>query len=402
MRRRTVLKGGASVIGAGSLPSLARAQAPKSIRIGYAVALSGPYAPGAQSTTWSQYKLWAKDVNDSGGIMLKKFGAKVPVELIEYDDRSQIEEAIRLAERLILNDKVDLTLAPWGTATNLATAPVFNKYEYPVIHYTASAERVVQLGPRWPYSFWALVQPKAATAPLAAMVKKLAGEGKIKGKVAIVHIADQLGVEMATAMQDACKAQGVEVVYFKSYPGGTSDLSPQIREMMALAPDAFFAFSYPPDTFMLTEQSQVLGFSPPVYYTGVGTPFPAYAAKFGAKKNGVLLYGAADSTAAGQKEYRERHKAMYNRDVEIGAIGTYGTLQVLQAAIEQVGEIDRKKIRDAIAGGTFNTIFDVFKFKDQIQQDAWAVGQWQGDEVVGVYPDHKRGAKPLMFPKPKW
>jgi branched-chain amino acid transport system substrate-binding protein len=402
MQRRTVLKGGASLIGAGSLPTIARAQAPKSIRIGYAVALSGPYAPGAQSTTWSQYKLWAKDVNDAGGIMLKKYGAKVPIELIDYDDRSQIEEAIRLVERLILNDKVDLVLAPWGTATNLATAPVFNKYEYPVIHFTASADRVAQLGPRWPYSFWALVQPKPATAPLATMVKKLTTEGKIKGRVAIIHVADQLGVEMAAAMQEACKKEGVEIIYFKSYPLGASDLSPQIREMMALNPDAFFAFSYPSDTFMVTEQSHVLGFSPPIYYTGVGTPFPAYAAKFGPKKNGVLIYGAVDSTAPGQKEYRERHKAMYNRDVEIGSIGTYATMQILQKAIEQVGEIDRKKIRDAIAGGTFETIADVYSFKDQLHQNAWAVGQWQGDEVVAVYPENKRGAKPLMFPKPKW
>jgi hypothetical protein len=30
------------------------------------------------------------------------------------------------------------------------------------------------------------------------------------------------------------------------------------------------------------------------------------------------------------------------------------------------------------------------------------VGQWHGDEVVGVYPANKRGARPLMFPKPKW
>ena len=116
MNRRTILKGGASLIAAGGLPAIARAQAPKSIRIGYAMALSGPEAQGARSTIRSQYKLWAKDVNEAGGIMLKKYGAKVPVELIEYDDRSQIEEAIRLSERLILNDKVDLTLAPWGTA----------------------------------------------------------------------------------------------------------------------------------------------------------------------------------------------------------------------------------------------------------------------------------------------
>jgi branched-chain amino acid transport system substrate-binding protein len=402
MRRRTVLKGGASLAGIGGLPAVARAQAPKSIRIGYAVALSGPYAPGAQSTTWSQYKLWAKDVNDAGGIMLKKYNAKVPVELIEYDDRSQIEEAIRLVERLILNDKVDLVLAPWGTATNLAVAPVVNKHEYPVIHYTASAMRVRQLGPRWPYSFWALVQPDTGTAPLAEMVAKLKAEGKSKGRVALMHVADQLGVEMNNAMVDACKKQGVEVVYNKSYPLGASDLQPQIREVMALDPDGFFCFSYPTDTFMVTEQSQVLGFSPPIFYTGVGTPFPAYKAKFGAKANGVLLYGAIDVTAPGQKEYIERHRAMYNRGVEIGSIGTYATMQILQKAVEQAGEIDRKKIRDAIAGGTFETVADIYKFTDQVHQDAWAVGQWQGDEVVGVYPANKRGARPLMFPKPKW
>jgi branched-chain amino acid transport system substrate-binding protein len=402
MRRRSLIKGGTAVLGTLALPHIANAAVPKSIRIGYAVALSGPYAPGAQSTTWSQYKLWAKDVNDTGGLFLKKHNARVPVELIEYDDRSQIEEAIRLVERLILNDKVDLTLPPWGTATNLATAPVFNKYEYPVLHYTASAMRVRQLGPRWPYSFWALVQPDTGTEPLATMCAKLKSESKIKGRIAIMHVADQLGVEMATAMADACKKANVEIVYNKSYPLGVSDLSAQIREIMALEPDGFFCFSYPSDTFMVTEQSHVLGFSPQIYYTGVGTPFPAYKAKFGAKVEGVLLYGAADVTAPGRNEYLARHRAMYNRESEIGATGTYGCMQVLQKAIEEVGEIDRKKIRNHIASASFDTVFDVFKFKDQVQENAWAVGQWQNGEVVGVLPANKRGAKPLVFPKPKW
>src|SRR5262245_8687023 len=98
MNRRTILKGGVSLIAAGGLPAIARAQAPKSIRIGYAAALSGPNAVGG-SVLRSQYKLWAKDVNDAGGIMLKRYGAKVPVELIEYDDRSQVEDAMRLSER---------------------------------------------------------------------------------------------------------------------------------------------------------------------------------------------------------------------------------------------------------------------------------------------------------------
>jgi branched-chain amino acid transport system substrate-binding protein len=107
--------------------------------MGFAVSFSGPYAQGAESTTWSQYRLWAQDVNAAGGIYLKKYDKKLPVELVEYDDRSQLDEATRLVERLILEDKVDFVLPPWGRATNLAVAPLFNKYEYPAILFTISS-----------------------------------------------------------------------------------------------------------------------------------------------------------------------------------------------------------------------------------------------------------------------
>ena len=68
----------------------------------------------------------------------------------------------------------------------------------------------------------------------------------------------------------------------------------------------------------------------------------------------------------------------------------------------QVGEIDRKKIRDAIASGTFKTLWGDLKYVDQRNANPWAVGQWQNGEIVGLYPADKAGAKPLLFPKPKW
>jgi branched-chain amino acid transport system substrate-binding protein len=118
--------------------------------------------------------------------------------------------------------------------------------------------------------------------------------------------------------------------------------------------------------------------------------------------NGVLLWGGLDHKAAGLAEYRQRHRAMYNRDTESGAVGMYATVQVLQQSIERVGEIDRKKIRNEIATGTFPTIFGTLKFKDQLLIDPWTVGQWQNGEVVGVYPAQKPNAQALLFPKPKW
>jgi len=153
---------------------------------------------------------------------------------------------------------------------------------------------------------------------------------------------------------------------------------------------------------MLTEQAQIVGFNPQIMYLAIGTPFPGFKGKFGNKVNGILLYGGVETGAPGLDEYYKAHRAMFNRESEAGAVSVYGCLEVTQQAIETVGEIDRKKIRDAIANGTFKTIWGEIKFKNQLNADPWAVGQWQNGEVVGIYPANKKGAKSLQFPKPAW
>jgi branched-chain amino acid transport system substrate-binding protein len=399
-RRQVAVLGGAAILAS---RTAARADAPPTkIRVGYAVSFSGPYAQGAESTTWSQYRLWAKDVNATGGIYLKKYDKKLPVELVEYDDRSQLDEATRLVERLILEDKVDFVLPPWGTATNLAVAPLFNRYEYPAILFTISSMAAYEVAPKWPWTFFGLVQPDDATSPLAETVAKLKQGGKIAGSIAIMSVADQLGVEMSTQMVKEAQKHRLNIVYNKSYPLGVADLSGQIREMQQLKPDAFFAFSYPPDTFMIADQATTFGFSPAIYYSGVGTIFPAFYAKLGKKAEGVLCYGANDPDYPGFRDYAARHLAVYQRPTEGGAAGVYGTMQVLQSALETVGEIDRAKVRDVIAAGTFKTVYGEFKFVNQLIVKPWAVGQWQNGEIVPILPEDKPGARSLIFPKPTW
>ena len=205
MDRRKFVTGSAAVIGAASLPrTYAQAQAaPDKIRVGYAISISGPLGAGAENTAISQYKLWHKRVNDAGGIMLKKFNKKVPIEMIAYDDRGQPDELIKLTERLILQDKVDLLLSPYATHMNLAAAPIANKYEYPVIFTTAGSARIYQLAKDWPYAFWSIAQPNESVAPLVEMCAALKKEGKIKGRVAAVHVGQQSMVEMHAAFVDA-------------------------------------------------------------------------------------------------------------------------------------------------------------------------------------------------------
>jgi branched-chain amino acid transport system substrate-binding protein len=404
MDRRTFVKGSAALAGATALSTKVYAQAASQdkIRFGFAITTSGPLGPGAESTTLSQYKLWAKRTNDAGGIMLSKFKKKAPIELVEYDDQGKPDELLKLTERLIQQDKVDMILSPYATHMNLASAPLTNKVGYPVIYTTAGASRLYELAPSMPNAFWHLVQPREATAPISAMIAQLKKEGKIKGRVAVVHPTVQLGVELNAAFLEAAKKDGVEVVFNKSYPFGAADLQPLLREAMASNPDAFIAFSYPPDTFMITEQAQIVNFNPQILYLGIGTPFPSFKAKFGGKVNGILLYGGMDSTAAGLDEYNKAHRAMFNRESEAGAIGVYAALEATQQAIEKVGEIDRKRIRDVLATDTFKTIWGDIKYEKQLNANPWAVGQWQNGEVVGLYPANKGGAKKLQFPKPAW
>jgi branched-chain amino acid transport system substrate-binding protein len=404
MDRRTFVKGSAAVVGATTLPrTYAQAQAaPAKLRFGYAITLSGPLGPGAESTSVSQYLLWTKRTNDAGGIMLKKFGKKIPVELVAYDDQGKPDELLKLTERLIQQDKVDMVLSPYATHMNLAQAPIINKYEYPVIMTTSTTNKTYELGPRWPYAFWNISQPKESTEPMSKAFAELKKQGKIKGRIAVIHPTVEYGVEMHGAFIEAAKKDGLDVVFSKSYPFGASDLQPLIREAMATNPDAFLAFSYPPDTFMAIEQAQIVGFNPQIMYVAIGGVFPALKDKFGSKVNGILVYGGMDPSVPGLADYNKAHQAMFNRPSEAGALNVYGALEVTQQAIETVGEIDRKKIRDVIATGTFKTLWGDLKYVKQLNANPWAVGQWQNGEVVGLFPADKQGAKPLLFPKPAW
>jgi branched-chain amino acid transport system substrate-binding protein len=95
------------------------------IRIGYAIARTGPWAAGAQVTQEPNYILWADQVNAAGGLNVQ--GKRRKVELVGVDDRSETETVVRTYEKLMGTDKVDLILPPWGTGANFAVMPVIQK-----------------------------------------------------------------------------------------------------------------------------------------------------------------------------------------------------------------------------------------------------------------------------------
>ena len=392
--RRRMIQGAAAIGAAAIAPSL-RAQAGP-VRIGYAMSRTGPWTPGAQVSQEPNYLLWAEQVNAAGGLSVK--GVKRPIELTSSDDRSEIETCVRSYQKLMGSDKVDLILPPWGSNANFAVAPLAQRFGYPMLAPTALSRKLIDMN--LPFFFSLLQQPDRM---MGALVDMLTASG-VKS-IAIVYMDDLFGLENFAALNNALKKTSIQVLERKSYPLGVKDLSPVLRTLKDLNPDAFIGITYPPDTILASKQAKEVGFNPKFFYASVGTAFQVYKNVITpAGAEGVLGMGSWNSkTSAGAKAYFDAHtKKFAGKEPDRWASGhTWAGLQILQAAVEKVG-LDRKAIRDYVANGTHATIVGEMKFTgSENTATPGSVGQWQNGEFEIVWPTAMATAK-LNAAKPAW
>ncbi len=199
-------------------------------------------------------KLWAHEVNERGGLKLKDGQRKI--EIIEYDDRTQPPEAIKAVERAATVDKCDWIGGVYATGFNLATAPTFAKHGYPQLTQACVTDQGPTLVKKYPGFFMFQSSTTAYAKGTIGVLKKLKDAGQIGNKVAAVNVGDDFGIELANAGRPLFKEAGFEIVYDKSYPLGTQDYTPVIKAAKAANPDAFVAWSYPPDTFGLADAAK--------------------------------------------------------------------------------------------------------------------------------------------------
>ena len=393
--RRRIVQALAATPAALAFPSLVRAQGAP-VRIGYAIARTGPWTTGAQVSQEPNYLLWAEQQNAAGGLNVK--GTKRPIELISSDDQSNIETCVRTYEKLMGSDKVDLVLPPWGSNANFAVAPLANRMGYPFLAPTALSRRLIEM--KLPYFFLMLQQPKPMMDALVDMLKANGAKS-----AAVIYVDDLFGLENYAALKVALQGSGISIVEDKSYPLGVKDLSPVLRSMKDKNPDAFIGLTYPPDTILASRQSKEIGFNPKFFYGSVGTAFQLYRNVMGAGAEGVLGMGSWNGkTSPGAKAYFDAHVKKFGaaKEPDRWASGaTWAALEILTAAVGKVG-LDRKAIRDYVAGGEHSTILGKIKFAGSENVGTpGIVSQWQKGEFEVVWPKANATA-PLMTQKPAW
>lgn len=395
LTRREAVGGLAAGAAALALPGLGAAQTGP-VRVGYAIARTGPWAGGAQVSQEPNYLLWAEQQNAAGGLNVK--GAKRPIELVGYDDRSETETCVRTYEKLMGSDKVDLILPPWGSTANFAVAPLANRFGYPMLAPTALSRKLIDTN--LPFFFCFLQQPDRMMGALVDML--VANNVK---SIAIVYMDDLFGLENFAALNAALKKTSIQVLDRKSYPLGVKDLSPVLRSFKDQAPDAFIGITYPPDTILASKQSKEIGFNPKFFYASVGTAFQLYRnVMTPAGAEGVLGMGSWNAkTSAGAKAYFEAHtKKFGGKEPDRWASGAcWASLEVMTAAVGKVG-LDRKAIREVIAKTEHDTILGKIKFNgSENVATPGMVSQWQNGEFEVVWPKNVATAA-LVPAKPAW
>jgi branched-chain amino acid transport system substrate-binding protein len=400
MRRRDLLRaaGGAASLTAGLGPGRARAQA-RAVRIGYTLSATGPYSVGAGITQAPNYLLWQDQVNARGGLAVKGEGRR-PIELVSIDDRSEIETAMRFYEKLATDDRVDLLLPPWGSAMNFAVAPVASKHGYPLIGPTAISAKFRELA--IPYFYTMLVQPEPQMKAIAALLRDLRDQGKIK-KVAVAYVNDLFGIELNGAAGPALKEMGLEVVDTKSYPLGAKDLSPILKGFKAAGADAFVGLTYPPDNILATTQAKEIDWNPPVFLTAVGTAFPFYRDRFKGAEGVMGIAGWNPRVKwPGAREYFDAHVKKAGKEPDRWASAfAYASLQILERCVGEIG-LDRARIKGLLDATEFQTVAGAIKFaRGENVATPGMVGQWQQNEFEIVWPKTWATGSALV-PKPGW
>ena len=381
--------------------SWAKSQLPPKdkIIIGQAVSLSGMLAPSNAVVSAPYYDLWVKDVNARGGIYVKEYGKKIPVELKLYDDKSDIGTMTRLLEKLILVDKVDFILPPWSTAMLFAAAPIANKNKYILIGGAGGAAKLLQYD--FPYFFQSLNFGNTQVPALAEVISEVGAK-----KVAIISIEDLHGVEYREAAAKIFPENGLEIVMSKSYPMGVKDLSSLLKQAKSLNADAFVGFSYPDDCMLTVGQVMGIGYNPKVFFQSVGPAFAFYRGAFGDQViQGIMGGGAWNvKTSAGAKKFAEHFKEVNGKEVGNfwGSLYFYAAMEHFTQAVEKAGTLDQEKIKDVMAKEKFETVLGPYWYdKRRLSVNhPGEIGQWQNGIFEVIDKGEKRTAPPIL--KPAW
>jgi branched-chain amino acid transport system substrate-binding protein len=396
---------GFAALTTGLIAAGGRARAAEPLRIGAVNPYSGAMALYGDELTRG-YELAAEATNAKGGVLGRQ------IQIIRAS-ATTAQEAIAAVEQLVGRNNVDMLTGTYTSAISQAgsEAALNNGKLYwetgalardltdrGLPNYARSGPDSDSFAQRSVEGAVSLVAPKLGKAP-----KDL--------KIWIEYEDSVYGTSIATEQQKLLKAAGVTQVMAGSHGARALDLTDSILHAKAFGPDLWLSTGYVADHNLLLRTSREQSFKPgAMMMVGTGDTQDAVDAVGKAFLDGILLasYPRADigdKYGPGAKVFLAAYEAKYSRaPIAPQSLTGYVGIQMLFDCITAAGSIDYEKIIAAAAKmdkpfGSYATGYGV-KFDKNMQNTRALplIAQWQGGQVVAVFPDEAMLAGAKLLP----
>jgi branched-chain amino acid transport system substrate-binding protein len=368
----------AAAIVLAATPPAARAADQKPITIGFGMALTGGLAPVGKSALLAM-QIWEHNVNAHGGLLGR------PVKLDYYDDQSNPANVPGIYTKLLDVDHVDLVVSGYATNMVAPAMPIIMQHNETFISLFGLDVNSEFHYPNY-FSFLPAGGPHPKQAFGAGFFAVAMAQNPKPKTIAIVGADAEFAHNAMDGALALAKADGLKVVYNRTYPPTTADFSPIIRAIQATHPDLVFVSSYPQDTAGMVRAAHEIGLKTKLFGGGmVGLQVSALKTQLGPMLNGIVDY---DFWLPWSKEASPESMAFLKQyQSEAGAAGVdplgyylppfaYGYLQVLQQAVEGTKSLNQAKLAAYLKSHTFKTVVGDVKFGPD--------GEWTQARVLEV------------------
>jgi branched-chain amino acid transport system substrate-binding protein len=365
-------------------------EAQQPIRIGATMSETGSWAtqgiPGRNG-----YLLCRKHVNAKGGLLGRK------VEFLIYDDKSEPKTAVSLYEKLIVEDKVDAVMGPYGSSNTEPVASVTEKYKKVHVSPLAATTSIWEKGRRYIF-----MQLPPAELFLGGLIDIAARNG-LK-TVAIIEEDSLFPKAVGKGAVELAKKKGMQVVLHETYAKGTKDFSAILAKVKAAHADVLgMAASALGAQIVVGRQMKEQDVNVKMF--GIAQAVAEFQQELG--KTAEFVYGLSAWEPSlpnpGIKEFVEAYQKEFNKAPSYHAAGSYGACQIFMEAARRAGSLDSEKLREQLLNLKTKTIFSDYAVDERGYQtvNKGLFIQWQDGKKVVVWPDGLASAKP-RFPTPPW
>ncbi len=372
--------------------------------IGASLSLSGDFSADGQAFERG-YKLWATDVNNTGGLMGH------PVKLDIVSDASSPAQVVTNYQKLISSDHAKLVFGPFSTLLTVPSSKVVNRYGYAFVEGAGGAPAAFGNGL---HNIFDVSLPVVDNlVPFAKWVSTLPPAQRPK-TAAYATSDDPFTQPQIPQAQSIMSAAGIKTVYNKVFPAEVTDYAPIASAVASSHADAVVLGSVDVPTVSAFVHAFIQQhYNPKVF---IATAGPDQGADFlkavgGAANAEGIMYpngwypGYANSQS--QKMVSE-YVAKYGgspADVNADVAEAYSVGQAVAQAVAATHSLDNAKIINYLHSGvTLNSVQGPVKFDSKGENGAAAafVFQWQKGNQVQVLPAGASGSKPPTYPKPNW